>query len=434
MKKIALFMAGLLFFGAVNAQDKEALKAQKEAQKYAASLLKKATNTYEGSIANPQYGRKETDYDKLSEALPLIKEALANEYTKDEAQTYKTAADIEYLMWVKTDGQVKADPDNAELSDKLLQSSADLVQYCMKYDELASQDPKVKPEQLKLDHIRYQTIAVNASLQLLQKSQALSGSDNQAELKDGAKYSKLFLEVMEGSSLMKDFEHQNLTEWKEWGKAFYAQSLYHIEGTPEAEVKAAYDALKPTHYKAIAYQSMTNYYKQKGEDDKWRQSIIETIDELKGDTAEGIAQLRSTFMAQYLQDRFIAKDAAGVEKYGNMLIEEYPENENTVMAYTFKGELLRMDNKFDEAEKMFLAGYEKFPDNTQCMKMACTSAFQKAQVGGFKAADMQHAVDLLTKAESAYPEEPEIWGEFLYVLYNNMQKPQLRDKYKKYHQ
>ena len=117
-----------------------------------------------------------------------------------------------------------------------------------------------------------------------------------------------------------------------------------------------------------------------------------------------------------------------------MLIEEYPDNENTVLAYTFKGELLRMDNKFDDAEKMFLVGAEKFPDNTQCMKMACTSAFQKAQVGGFKAADMQHAVDLLTKAEAAYPQEPEIWGEFLYVLYNNMQKPQLRDKYKKYHQ
>ena len=368
MKKIALFMAGLLFFGAVNAQDKEALKAQKEAQKAAESVLKKAKNTYEGSIANPQYGRKETDYDKLSEALPLIKEAIANEYTKNQAQTWKTAADIEYLMWAKSDGQVKADPDNAELSNKHVQSSADLVQYCMKYDELASQDPKMKEEQLKLDHIRYQTMAVNAALTLLQKSQMLSGSDNQAELKDGAKYSKLFLDVMEGSSLMKDFENKDLAEWKEWGKAFYAQSLYHIEGTPEAEVKAAYDALKPTRYKTLAYQSMTNYYKQKGDDDKWRQSIIETINELKGDTAEGVEQLRSTFIAQYLQDRFIAKDVAGVEKYGNMLIEEYPDNENTVMAYTFKGELLRLDNKFDEAEKMY-GSMEAFLENVYCDRM-----------------------------------------------------------------
>jgi len=435
MKKIALFMAGLLFFGAAaNAQDKEALKAQKEAQKAAAATLKKATNIYEGSIANPQYGRKETDYDKLSEALPLIKEALANEYTKNDAQTYKTAAEIEYQMWLKTDAQLKADPENAELSNKFVQSSSDLVGYCTKYDELASQDSKIKPEQLKLDHIRYQTVAVNAALTLLQKSQYLSGSDKQEELKDGAKYSKQFLEVMENSTLMKDFENQNLTEWKEWGKAFYAQSLYHIEGTPESEIAAAYDALKSTRYKTIAYQSMTNYYKQKGDDDKWRQSIAETIEELKGDTSEGVDQLRSTFIAQYLQDRFIAKDAAGVEKYGQMLIDEYPESENTAMAYTFQGELLRLDNKFDEAENLFLAGAAKFPDNSQCMKMACTSAFQKAQTNGFKNADMEHAVELLKKAEAQYPDEPEIWGEFLYVLYNNMQKPQLRDKYKKYHE
>lgn len=65
MKKLVLMMVGLFLFSASYAQDKEALKAQKEAQKEAEKVVKKAKTTYELSIPNAQYGRKETDFEKL---------------------------------------------------------------------------------------------------------------------------------------------------------------------------------------------------------------------------------------------------------------------------------------------------------------------------------------------------------------------------------
>ena len=116
MKKLVLAMAGLLLIGTTAmAQDKEALKAQKEAQKEAEKVLKKAKSTYETSIPNPQYGRKETDFEKLATALPLIESAMANEYTKDDIDTWQTAADISYEFYKKLETNVKADPDNEKL-------------------------------------------------------------------------------------------------------------------------------------------------------------------------------------------------------------------------------------------------------------------------------------------------------------------------------
>ncbi|MDE5739532.1 MAG: hypothetical protein K2H92_04370 [Bacteroidaceae bacterium] len=68
MKKFVLMMVSLFLISGAYAQDKEALKAQKAAQKEAESTLKKAKNAYERSIPNAQYGRKETDFTRLANA------------------------------------------------------------------------------------------------------------------------------------------------------------------------------------------------------------------------------------------------------------------------------------------------------------------------------------------------------------------------------
>ena len=61
MKKLVLMMVGLFLLSSAYAQDKEALKAQKEAEKEAKSTFKKAKVIYETSIPNKEYGRDKTD-------------------------------------------------------------------------------------------------------------------------------------------------------------------------------------------------------------------------------------------------------------------------------------------------------------------------------------------------------------------------------------
>ncbi|MCH5175072.1 MAG: hypothetical protein J1F40_04240 [Prevotellaceae bacterium] len=430
MKRFAFIMAGLLLFSAANAQDKEALKAQKDAQKAAESALKKAKQTYELSIPNPQYGRKETDFNKLENSLPLIQEAMKSEYTKDNPQTWKTAADIELEYYKKLENETKADPDNEDLKQKYIETSSNLVNYCIKYDSLLILNPKAKPDEVKTQHTMYQQYAVNPAIQLLQASQNYSNSDKQEDLKLGAKYSEEFLNAVEKSHLMNDFKNENLNDWKTYAKAFRAQSYLNIEGTPEDKIVSVYTDLMSTKYKGVAYQSLSNYYREK-DPAKQNQYLQEGIDALKDDPEQ--KDLRANFAIILMQNQFQKGDKEGFKKTAALIKEEFSDNDNAINAYLMEGQMTFEDKQYDEAKAIFLTAKEKFPDEPKTLLMAARSAWMKAQAGGSKKEDMDEAIRLFKQLESENPEDPELWGESLYILYNNTQQPTLAAPYKKYY-
>lgn len=427
MKKVFLFMAGLLLLGGANAQTKEELKAQKAAQKEAESLVKKAKSAYETSIPNPQYGRKETDFGKLDGALDLINQAMTNQYTKNNKDTWKVAADITNEYYKKLENEAKADES---VKPKFIETSANLVSYCVKYDSLLNIEPKVKDEEKKLYHTQYQNMAVNPCIQLLQAAQNYSNSDEQADLKLGAKYSDLFLSTMEKSHLLSDFTNASLDEWKTYAKAFRAQSYYNIQGTPESKIVEVYNALMPTKYKTVAYQALANYYRDKSQD-KQNEYLQLGVDALKGD-AEA-KDLRANFAIMLMQNKFQAKDKEGFLKIANLIKEEMADDENAINAYLMEGQMLFEDQKFVEAEKVFLAAKDKYPDEPKGLLMAARCAWMNAQVNGSKKADMDHAIDMFKQLEKENPSDPELWGESLYILYNNTQQAKLAAPYKKYY-
>lgn len=431
MKKLVLMMVGLMLVGSTAmAQDKEALKAQKEAKKAAETTLKKAKSTYETSIPNPQYGRKETDFEKLAGALPLIESAMTNEYTKDNMETWQTAADISYEFYKKLEAEVKADPDNEQLKQKYIEDGTKLTLYCVKYDSLLALDPKIKPEEKAKTHQKYQVMGVNPALQLLQAAQNASNSDDQGELKKGAQYAETFLNVMEKSHLMADFKNENLADWKTYAKAFRAQSYFHIEGTPEDVVVAAYKELIPTKYKAIAYQSLANYYR---ESDKAKQNLYlqEGIDALKDDPEQH--STRSNFAIMLMQNLYRAGDKEGFKKIAEQIKTEFSDNENAINAYLMEAEMAFEAKDYLGAKQLFLAAKEKFPEDSKSLLMAARCAWMQAQNNGSKKADMDEAIRLFKQVEQENPEDPEMWGEALYILYNNTQQMQLATPYKKYY-
>ena len=75
----------------------------------------------------------------------------------------------------------------------------------------------------------------------------------------------------------------------------------------------------------------------------------------------------------------------------------------------------------------------KFPDEDRCLIMAARSAWMIAQTNGSKKADLEEAIRLFTELEKATPNEPDYWGESLYILYNNTQQTAQAAKYKKYY-
>ena len=430
MKKLVLMMVSLFLISGAYAQDKEALKAQKEAQKEAESTLKKAKNMYEMSIPNAQYGRKETDFQRLATAQQLIQSAIDNEYTKNNAQTWKVAADIQNEYYKKQDNEIKADPDNATLQQEFIESSAKMLTYCIKYDSLLRLQPKVKPEELKAAHTQHQNLSVNPAIQLLQAAQKYSNSESQEELKKGAMYSSLFLYALEESDLMKDFKHASLEDWKTYAKAFRAQSYFGLEGTPEEKIVEVYQKLMDTRYKGIAYQSLANYYREK-DTAKQNKYLAEGIEALKSDPEQ--KDLRANFAIILMQNQFQKGEKDAFKKTVKLIKEEFSDNSNAINAYLMEGQMAFEDKLYDEAKAIFLEAKTKFPEEPKCLLMAARSAWQKAIVGGSKKADMDEAIRLFKQLETEDADDPEMWGEPLYILYNNTQQPTLAAKYKQYY-
>lgn len=420
-------MAGLLLVGSANAQTKEELKAQKAAQKEAEALVKKAKQTYETSIPNPQYGRKETDFAKLDGAVNLINQAIQNQYTQNVAQTWLVAADITNEYYKKLENEAKADES---VKPKYIETSGNLITYCIKADSLFNLDEKMKDEEKKLNHVRLQNMAVNPCIQLLQAAQNYSNSDDQADLKLGAKYSDLFLYAMENTHLLSDFTNENLNDWKTYAKAFRAQSYYNIEGTPENKILEVYNALMETKYKTVAYQTLSNYYREK-DPNKQNEYLQLGVDALKDDAEQ--KDLRANFAIMLMQNKFQAKDKEGFKKIAQLIKDEMSDNENAINAYLMEGQMLFEDQKYVEAEKVFMEARDKFPDEPKGLLMAARCAWMKAQVDGSKKADMDHAIQLFKQLEKENPSDPELWGESLYILYNNTQQPNLAAPYKKYY-
>jgi hypothetical protein len=438
-------MVGLFLLSSAYAQDKAALKAQKEAEKEAKSTFKKAKTIYETSIPNKEFGRTVTDFEKLSTALPLIESAVQNEYTNKDVDTWKVASDIQYEYYQKENNDLKADPDNEQLKKKFLETNMKLINYCQKYDEYLPQETKMKPEERSTIHQQNQIKAANSALPLLQAAQNASNSDDQEELKLGVKYADTFLDIMEKSSLMKDLEQNTLTknftreqidEWLTYAKVFRAQSYFNIPGTPEETIVSAYEGLMNTKYKGVAYNSLSNYFREK---DKAKQNkyLRAGIDALKGDAEQ--KDLRTNFAFILMQNLY---NGGEYEKDGNkeplkqaikLIKDEFSDDENAVNAFLMDGQIAFDEKKYAEAKEIYQTAYAKFPDEERCLIMAARSAWMVAQTNGSKKADLEEAIKLFKQLEAISPNEPEYWGESLYILYNNTEQTAQAAKYKKYY-
>ena len=433
MKKLVLMMVGLFLIGGTAlAQDKEALKAEKEARKAAESTFKKARSTYEMSIPNQQYGRKETDFSRLDTALPLIEEAMTNEYTKNEAPTWKVAADIYQEYYKVQENAVKADPDNDQTKKQFIETASKLLNACVKYDSLLNLNPKMKADEKKAQHTQYQNMAVNPAGQLLQATQNFSNSESQEDLKLATKYAEQFLNAM-NSSLMADFKNDriNIEDWKSYAKAFRAQAYKGLPDTPEETIVAVYEEMMQTNYKPVAYSALISYYSDKDNTAKVCKYLDEAIDALKGN--DEWKDTRSQFAFMLMQRQFQGGDKEGFRKTIQLIKAEFADNENAVNAYLMEGQMAFEDKEYDKAKGIFLEAKDKYPNESRCLLMAARSAWMKAQVGGSKKPDMDEAIKLFKQLEAENPSDPEMWGEALYILYNNTQQMNLAAQYKKYY-
>ncbi|MCR5313994.1 MAG: tetratricopeptide repeat protein [Bacteroidaceae bacterium] len=423
MKKIFLFASMGLFLLSLNAnaQDKEALKAQKAAMKEAKAILKKAKTCHTTAIPNLQYGRKETNFERLDEAKGYIDQAVTNQYLVNDAETWKVAADIYSEYFKKYEEQAKLDES---VKPQLVATASKVVEYAIKCDSLTQLDEKAKDAQKTLINEQYRNLASNPLLQCLQASQNYSNGETQEDFKLGYKYSSLVNRAFNESHLFSTFKNENLGNWKIYAKAFRAQSYAAIENADPAKIEEYYSTLYGTEYESVAYSSLINYYREKDKA-KFLGYLKKAYENAKGETAP-------QFGFMYMQELFTNGDKNECIKVIDVLTQKYPDNDNAVNAYLMKGQIFFDQKKFDEAEKLFDEVCKKYPDDDRAITMPAKSAWMKAQASASKA-DRDHAINLFKELEAKYPNKPDYWGEPLYILYNNNNQLKLRDKYKKYY-
>ena len=424
MKKVVLLCAGLMALSTtMNAQDKEALKLEKQAIKEAEKTVKKARQEYEMSIPNPTYGRKETNFEKLDGAKALIEQAITNKYVQNNPETWKTAADIMDEYFKKYDVLGRED-DNAKATAS--EYAYKLSTYAIKYDSLVFADPKIKmsPDQKKFVNEQYRNKATNPLIGCLQVAQRFSNSESQEELALGKKYAELIVYGLEKSHLFSTFVNEHKDEWIVYAKAFRAQSMGGLKGSNDDEVEAAYKELYGTQYESVAYSALINRYRETNKE-RYMKILSYAAEHATGENAPQFAFM---YIQTLYQEGKKADCIAQIDKF----VEKFADNDNAVNAYLMKGQIFFEDKKYDEAEKVFADAVAKYPDEERAITMPAKCAWMKAQASATKA-DREKAIKLFKELETKYPDNPDYWGEPLYILYNNNGQLQLRDKYKKYY-
>ena len=417
MKKIFLACALLATLTANAQMTKEEKAAMKEAQ----SVVKKALSTYNGSVKNEQSGRKETNFEKMDQARDMIKPALTNPNTKDDAHTWQTAADIEFQYFLKYEVAAKADES---LRPQMLDAAYNTATYCMKFDELFQTQGK-KPDEIAAQHKRYQGIAANPLLICLQAAQGLSSSDNQNDVQQAVKYATIAYEGLGKSHLMSDFENPSKAEWISYAKAFMAQSLSNLKTAKDEDVEAAYLGLIGTKFESTAYQALAIRFRDKNHD-KYVEYLKKGLTSLSP-SDDAYANIAIMLM----QDQYNNDKAACLETI-QLIKKNLPDNENTVRAYLMEGQIYFDQKNYKKAEQIFQEAVDKYPDEEQAITMPAKCAWQNALVSG-KKEDAQHAIDMFAGLQQKYPEHPEYWGEALYILYNNANQLDKAKLYKKYY-
>lgn len=423
MKKYLLIFVGLILAaGSVSAQDKEALKALKAAQKEAEGMVKKARSKYQGSIADPQMGRKETDFVKMQEALDLSNAAIANEHNAQNKEAWHTAADIEYCYYKKLEGEVKTDESR---QPEFLASCQRLADYSIKYFDLYNAEPKKNMEEFNKAKVLYQNYTINSLIQLLQAAQVYSSSERQDELKTCVEYSSFVIKGL-NSDIAKTYSAEQIAEWKLYCKVFRAQGLVSIEGASPADVESAYGELVGSKFELVGYQALCNYFRESNPA-KYEEYLKKGLAASEGKPE--YAQLLFMLMQQQFQN----KQTDECLKTIAIAKEKCADNPNIANAYLFELQIYFEQEKYKDAENAALEGLAAVPDDNRFLLMAARSSWMYYSRNSDDKGALEHTTELFKRLEAENPNDPDLWGESLYILYNNSGQTDKAKAYKKYY-
>ena len=376
--------------------------------------IEKAEKIYEKSVGDPAKTKK-TDFVKMDEAKAIIEQVINSGYGDDYPEALWVAANI-------MEAYYKKDAENQSMNTAC-EYGYKFITYAIKIDSLISLHPEMNDADKKSIREQYSNMALSPIVSCLQKAQELSGSFSQADLALGKKYSEVVIYALEESSLFSGFKHESKPEWILYAKAFRAQCMAGLNDSKAEDVEASCRQLFGTKFESLAYGLLINYFRDRNKQ-KYDETLAYAAEHSTGEEAPVYAYMN---IQNLLMNGRKEECIRQIDKF----LAKFGDNDQTVSAYLIKGQIYFEDKKFDMAENVFNIAARKYPNDERAITMPAKCAWVRAQSSNLQS-DREHAINLFKQLEAKFPNNPDYWGEPLYILYEKNQQPQLRDKYKKY--
>lgn len=402
MKKIILSLA-LLASLTANAQDKPINNK---------SAMNKADAALTAAKADP----KNINYEKLAEAEELIAPCLTEGLAKDMPKTWFIAGNIQSLYMNKM-LQDRAANDGQMDIEKFFENQYKIVKYFAECDRL-EHTPDAKGKMPKEEYRPIiQPMAKNCRNNLRNAGGMLASSNPSKSIE----YIDFYVSSAD-YSIFTGLEDVKIANDSTMADVYYYQATaYKAKGDTVSALPILDKAMASKQYGKYACGELAQYYQQKEDKVNARKYID-----------YGFTNFPD--LPQFGKWLLAAQNAAGEKDQALETIEKlkqlYPDDE---YAYLMKGQILFEQEKFKEAEQAFMEASNNFPDNSNCLLMAARSSWMYANHNTKDKEAIPHTIELFKQVEAANPDDPSLWGESLYILFNNSNQLDKAKLYKKYY-
>ncbi|MBQ0103967.1 MAG: hypothetical protein KBS99_07340 [Prevotellaceae bacterium] len=398
-----------------------ALMAASSASFAQKSLLNKAKLALQEATA----GQKNVDETKLGEVMTMLETCMKDPVSGVLGETYSTAGRVQayYMQNMLNKRSVGEEMDMDKFFD-LQGKIVDLYSQAYKFDHTPNAKGKyvLKPEEMQNNTKFYQQIAGGPRSNLFIAASNLVNSDPDRCIMFVDKFEKTFSDpLFEGvvdASL--DSSRVDATYFK----AAALKSKAKTAADSTALIPMLEKSLASKNYAVMACNDLMEIYKQRGQMDKW----CEICD--KGMAIDPSQKFFPKVKLEYLSNEKKFDEAKALCK---VLKERYPDDD---YAFYTEGVMFFQDNKYAEAVEAFKAAAAVTGTNAEAWSSAGTATWKIAMDNRTKTdvctKYINEAVGYFKKAEELAPENPRLWGYFLYQAYTSLKKPADAKKYVQY--
>jgi tetratricopeptide (TPR) repeat protein len=388
------------------------------AQKY---LVTDADMKYKEACAQPL----KIDQRKLADAWRSIQDAMKNEKTVNFHETYKVAANIRNVQLVQ---MYQAGQQSGKLDTlAYFNGVKEMYDYYTTYDRLINTPNEKGKTPLKDEELQKAHKEAQKSAMPLRQSMLLGGSSIiNSHTKEGLGFLDVYLASLD-APLFKDLNLAETDTMLNAAYLYYGMGLKKLAQTWEDTVKylGYYEkTIGDPQYGAYSCVELMNTYKHHGDIASWEKYCKYAFEHFPEDQ-----QYPKLLIQEYVNS---GREEEAL-KMCDLMIEKFP---NEIFPAETKALIIFNKRDYVQSVELFKKLTEVDPTYGRAWCSLGTSYYQIAMENKNDVKKCKEYLELALpaykKAEEVEPDDPSLWGYYLYHCYHALNDKTNEAKYKKY--